>query len=126
VAKQDGAAPLSGTDPQPLRHQVWELPEFKPSSYTSGAQVRGGRLSHAVRGGTVHALGLVALHLGDFDPALSRKLHNGQSLTAVAYRASRGFWKARERIAASQRRRPLDLRFLAEKRKFRASFKPES
>lgn len=25
------AAPLSGTDPQPLRHQVWELPEFKPS-----------------------------------------------------------------------------------------------
>jgi transposase len=25
------AAPLSGTDPQPLRHQVWELPEIKPS-----------------------------------------------------------------------------------------------
>src|SRR6516225_1050525 len=25
------AAPLSGTDPQPLRHQVWELPEMKPS-----------------------------------------------------------------------------------------------
>jgi transposase len=24
------AAPLSGTDPQPLRHQVWELPEIKP------------------------------------------------------------------------------------------------
>jgi transposase len=24
-------APLSGTDPQPLRHQVWELPEIKPS-----------------------------------------------------------------------------------------------
>jgi len=25
------AALLSGTDPQPLRHQVWELPEIKPS-----------------------------------------------------------------------------------------------
>lgn len=25
------SAPLSGTDPQPLRHQVWELPEIKPS-----------------------------------------------------------------------------------------------
>jgi transposase len=25
------AAPLSGIDPQPLRHQVWELPEIKPS-----------------------------------------------------------------------------------------------
>jgi transposase len=25
------AAPLSGTDPQPLRHQVWDLPEIKPS-----------------------------------------------------------------------------------------------
>jgi transposase len=25
------AAPLTGTDPQPLRHQVWELPEIKPS-----------------------------------------------------------------------------------------------
>jgi transposase len=25
------AAPLSGVDPQPLRHQVWELPEIKPS-----------------------------------------------------------------------------------------------
>jgi transposase len=25
------AAPLSGTDSQPLRHQVWELPEIKPS-----------------------------------------------------------------------------------------------
>ncbi len=25
------AAPLSGTDPQPLRHQVWEWPEIKPS-----------------------------------------------------------------------------------------------
>jgi transposase len=25
------AASLSGTDPQPLRHQVWELPEIKPS-----------------------------------------------------------------------------------------------
>jgi len=25
------AAPLSGADPQPLRHQVWELPEIKPS-----------------------------------------------------------------------------------------------
>jgi transposase len=25
------AAPLSGSDPQPLRHQVWELPEIKPS-----------------------------------------------------------------------------------------------
>jgi transposase len=25
------AAILSGTDPQPLRHQVWELPEIKPS-----------------------------------------------------------------------------------------------
>jgi transposase len=24
------AAPLRGTDPQPLRHQVWELPEIKP------------------------------------------------------------------------------------------------
>jgi transposase len=24
-------APLSGSDPQPLRHQVWELPEIKPS-----------------------------------------------------------------------------------------------
>jgi transposase len=25
------AAPLSGIDPQPLRHQVWELPEIKPN-----------------------------------------------------------------------------------------------
>ncbi len=25
------AAPLSGIDPQPLRHQVWELPDIKPS-----------------------------------------------------------------------------------------------
>jgi transposase len=25
------AAPLTGTDAQPLRHQVWELPEIKPS-----------------------------------------------------------------------------------------------
>jgi transposase len=25
------AAPLSGTDPELLRHQVWELPEIKPS-----------------------------------------------------------------------------------------------
>jgi transposase len=25
------AAPLTGTDPQPLRHQVWELPEISPS-----------------------------------------------------------------------------------------------
>jgi transposase len=25
------AAPLRGTDPQPLRHQVWELPEIKPT-----------------------------------------------------------------------------------------------
>jgi transposase len=25
------AAPLSGTDPQPLRHQVWELPQIKPA-----------------------------------------------------------------------------------------------
>jgi len=24
------AAPLAGTDPQPLRHQVWELPEIRP------------------------------------------------------------------------------------------------
>jgi transposase len=24
------AAPLAGTDPQPLRHQIWELPEIKP------------------------------------------------------------------------------------------------
>src|SRR4051794_22106609 len=23
--------PLSGTDPEPLRHQVWELPEIQPS-----------------------------------------------------------------------------------------------
>lgn len=25
------AAPLTGTDPQPLRHQVWELPEVQPT-----------------------------------------------------------------------------------------------
>lgn len=25
------ASPLTGSDPQPLRHQVWELPEIKPS-----------------------------------------------------------------------------------------------
>jgi transposase len=25
------AAPLTGTDPQPLRHQVWELPEIQPT-----------------------------------------------------------------------------------------------
>jgi hypothetical protein len=77
--------PLSGADPQPLRHQVWELPEIKP--YVTEYQ----RHRLTCRCGTVTCGALTAgvstgqagPHLIAFSGLNTRKFERGEFLPFV-------------------------------------------